>query len=108
MAINHLKVRLKALLIDYLMIVGYLLLLSLIMLSLYFFVLEGIPDISEKQTHWLSFLTTVLPIAVYYTIKEMAPPYQTSGKKKAGLIVKFKGNPLIGSIVRNILKFLPW
>ncbi|HLV09579.1 MAG TPA: hypothetical protein VKY40_05180, partial [Halanaerobiales bacterium] len=34
--------------------------------------------------------------------------FASFGKRKAGLMVKYKRDPIIGSIIRNVLKFLPW
>jgi len=104
----HLKLRLKALMIDYVTIVIYLLVLLLVSLSLYIVILDGMPELTESQSHWTSFLTTVLPIWTYYVFKEAKPPHQTLGKKRAGLTVTYTRNRIRGSILRNIGKFLPW
>lgn len=104
----HLKLRLKALMIDYVTIVIYLLVLLLVSLSLYIVILDGMPELTESQSHWTSFLTTILPIWTYYVFKEAKPPHQTLGKKRAGLTVTYTRNRIRGSILRNIGKFLPW
>ena len=103
-----LKQRLKALLIDYLYIIGYLIVLALIFIGIYYFIFEGIPEFTESQSHWIAFLTTIAPVTLYFTIREGAPPYASIGKVKMGLKIEYSKNPLISSFIRNALKFLPW
>ncbi|MDN6293772.1 hypothetical protein [Alkalibacterium gilvum] len=57
---------------------------------------------------WITFFTTVFPVTVFFILKEVRKPYASFGKEKVGLKVRYTGNPVKGSIVRNILKFLPW
>lgn len=102
------KLRFKALLIDYLCILAYLVILFLLIMSIYTFILNGIPDFTEIQTQWIAFLTTVLPITIYFSLKESRKPYASFGKEKVGLKISYAGNPMKGSLIRNILKFLPW
>lgn len=102
------KLRLKALFIDYLCILAYMAILFLFIMSIYTFVLNGIPVFTETQSQWIAFLTTILPITTYFIIKESKKPYASFGKIKAGLKIKYSGNSLKGSLIRNILKFLPW
>ncbi len=102
------KQRLKALFIDYLCILAYLVILFLFIMSIYTFVLNGIPEFTETQAQWIAFLTTVFPITLYFILKESKKPYASVGKEKIGLKVKYTGNSIKGSLIRNILKFLPW
>lgn len=102
------KLRLKALLIDYLCILAYLVILFLLIMSIYTFILNKIPEFTETQSHWIASLTTVFPITIYFILKEARKPYASFGKEKVGLKVKYAGNPVKGSAIRNILKFLPW
>ncbi|MDF2536909.1 MAG: hypothetical protein K0R18_3071 [Bacillales bacterium] len=44
----------------------------------------------------------------FFTIKGDRKPFASIGKKKVGLTVKYLKNPTLGSLIRNILKFLPW
>jgi uncharacterized RDD family membrane protein YckC len=104
----NLKQRLKALLIDYLCILAYLILLALVIGSIYFFLLDGIPAFTETQSHWLAFLTTILPVVLYFSIREARAPYTTIGKEKVGLTVNHSLQPFLGSLLRNSFKFLPW
>lgn len=102
------KRRIKALLIDYVCIVAYLIILFVLMISIYTFILNGIPQFTEIQNQWLAFLTTVFPVTIYFIIKESRKPYASFGKKKAGLKISYTKSPIKGSVIRNILKFLPW
>ena len=102
------KLRLKALLIDYLCILAYLIVLFILIISFYKFVLKEIPQFTEIESQWISFLTTVLPITVYFIVKESRKPYASFGKNKVGLKIIYDSNPIRGSIIRNIFKFLPW
>lgn len=102
------KLRLKALFIDYLCILAYLVILFLLIMSIYTFILNGIPEFTETQSQWIASLTTVFPITIYFILKEARKPYASFGKEKVGLRVRYVGNPIKGSTIRNILKFLPW
>jgi RDD family len=102
------KLRIKALLIDYLCIVLYLFVLFALTMSIYFLFFNGIPEFTEKQSQLIASLTTVVPITIYFTIQESRNSFASFGKKKAGLKVTYLKNPIIGSLIRNILKFLPW
>ena len=102
------KLRLKALIIDYLCIMAYLVILFIVIISFYKLILKGIPEFSETESQLIAFLTTVLPITVYFVFKESRKPYASFGKKKVGLKIIYEGDPIKGSIIRNVLKFLPW
>lgn len=108
MIITNFKLRIKALFIDYLCIVLYLLILFALTMGIYFIFFDGIPEFTEKSSQWIAFVTTVLPVTIYYTYKESGESSASLGKKKAGLRVKYLRNPIIGSIIRNVFKFLPW
>lgn len=104
----RIKLRLKALFIDYLCILAYLIILFIFIISFYKLVLKAIPEFTETESQWISFLTTVLPITVYFIFKESRKPYTSFGKNKVGLKIVYDSNPIKSSIIRNILKFLPW
>lgn len=105
---THFIVRIKALLIDYLWIVLYLILLFGVMMSIYFGLWKEIPYFNEAESQWMAFLASVLPITLFFTIRESRRPYASLGKEKVQLEVQYNGNLIIGSIIRNVLKFLPW
>lgn len=102
------KIRLKALFWDYLFICLYLLGLLVLMMSYYLLILKGIPPYSQFQAQLVATFTTVVPLIIIFTIMECRKPFGSYGKRKAGLEIEYTGNPIIGSIIRNSLKFLPW
>jgi uncharacterized RDD family membrane protein YckC len=103
-----LKLRIKALFIDYLSIILYLVALFAVTMGFYLLFFHGIPEFTEKQSQWIALLTTVLPVTVYFTIRESGEPFASFGKRKVGLKVVYLKNPIISSTIRNIMKFLPW
>lgn len=105
---NKVLLRFKALLYDYIIILFYLLILLGVSIGLYFLIFGTIPEFNHLESQLIAFLTTVLPITIFFTITESKYPYASYGKRKAGLVIKYQSNPITGSIIRNILKFLPW
>ncbi|WP_147535245.1 RDD family protein [Bacillus marasmi] len=103
-------IRLKAFLYDYLLILGYIVLL--IILSVFL-----IPAIQELFTGSLlvaqlaGFALLTLPVLLYFAICDSSLVGQSFGKRKMGISVidDTGSNPtLVRSIFRNALKFLPW
>lgn len=105
---SELKRRFLALFIDYLWIIAYLVILFGIAMGVYFGIVGSIPKFTERGSHLISFLTTVLPITLFFTWKESKEPFATPGKKKVGLRVVYEKNPFGTSLLRNSLKLLPW
>ena len=103
-----LKIRIKALLWEWIFISTYLIALLFLTLLFYYFVVGSIPVFSETQSQWIAFLTSILPIICIFTFWECKTPYASIGKRKIGLIVRYRQNPIRGSIIRNVFKFLPW
>ncbi|WP_020008528.1 RDD family protein [Salinicoccus albus] len=102
------KTRLIALAIDYIAIVIYLCLLFITMMLLYLILFEDIPEFSEMNAHLISFVTTVLPVVLCFSIMEYKFPYGTVGKRKMNLKVIFSRHTYLHSLIRNTVKFLPW
>ena len=102
------KARLIAIVIDYIAIVIYLCLLFITMMLLYLILFEDIPEFSEMNAHLISFVTTVLPVVLCFSIVECKFPYGTVGKRKMNLKVIFSRHTYLHSLIRNTLKFLPW
>jgi hypothetical protein len=102
------RLRLKELLFDCLFICGLLLLLFIITLLFYFRVFKGIPEFTNMQSQLIATITSVVPIIIVFSIMEGSKHFASWGKRKANLIIIYKGDPMKGSIIRNILKFLPW
>lgn len=102
-----LRQRLVELLIDYLVIVGYLAALGAVALAVYFLVLGRLPAASPLQTHVVSFFTSVVPVVVGFSLFDYRAG-GTPGKRVAKLSVRFKSRDSWRSLVRNAVKFLPW
>jgi len=107
--------RLKAFACDYLIICGYLILLTgVTMVVIRVGSLLGIP------LHWpenpvladlMAFLTLVLPVILYFTFQESSSKRSTWGKRKAGIrVVNADGNTLTRgqAFIRSLVKVIPW
>ena len=103
-----LKIRFKALFWEWIFISMYLIALLGVALLFYHLVLGSIPSFTETQSQCIAFLTSILPIICIFTFWECKTPYASLGKRKIGLMVKYRKYPIRSSIIRNILKFLPW
>ena len=104
----NLKIRIKALFWEWVFISMYLIALLGATLLFYNLVIGSIPAFTETQSQCVAFFTSILPIICIFTFWECKTPYASLGKKKIGLIVRYRNNPIRGSIIRNVLKFLPW
>lgn len=102
------KLRFKALLLDYLIIVIYLVCLFILFAGIYFFFLDGLPEFTENQMHLVSFLTTVFPVTIIFAIQEGGKDKASIGKRKMGLKLEYKYHKGLSSLARNIIKFIPW
>jgi uncharacterized RDD family membrane protein YckC len=104
--------RVKAFLFDYVLILVYLAIITLI-----FLLLRNISGIIE----WLfadriraqitGFFILTLPVSLYFAIGEASLQQATWGKQRVGLKVEDRSGNRIGfgrSLVRTILKFVPW
>jgi uncharacterized RDD family membrane protein YckC len=106
--------RLRAFLLDYLIIAAYLVLLALVSVGLGFGPLRNVfqamfanPNISEFS----AFLLLVLPVILYFALLESSSWQATWGKRKVGLgVIGMHGARLSlpRSFVRTLLKFAPW
>lgn len=100
--------RFKALFLDWLLISAYLLMLLAVTLTVYHIFFVGIPEFSWAQAQLISAFTSVVPISTVFSWLEGRGNYGSWGKRKLSLRVAYQVNPIWGSIVRNVLKFLPW
>lgn len=100
------QMRLKELLLDYLVILVYLFVLFLINLFIYGFIIGHVPEFNQRQSQLLATFTSVLPIVLIFSYFD----YQggTIGKKRSGLHLYYKKLTYGKSLLRNIIKFLPW
>jgi uncharacterized RDD family membrane protein YckC len=107
--------RLKAFLLDYLIILAYILVLAGVN---YGIILSGgmLEEISPffaspviKDA--IAFLTLILPVILYFTLQESSPKQATWGKWKVGIrVVNANGGILTKTqaFTRSLIKFLPW
>lgn len=98
--------RLKELFIDYIFIVGYLAILFSITITMYFVIFESIPEFSESKTQLVALFTSVIPIILIFSLLDYKKG--SIGKRKAGLKLYYNNKTFGSSLIRNIIKFLPW
>ena len=94
-------------LFDYLFILAYLVLLFLGSMLIYIIFFNGVPEFTEIQSQWLVFFTSVLPITLLFTYLDYAKD-GSLGKGKAGLQLVYQKKMIQASLIRNVIKFLPW
>ncbi len=100
--------RLQALVIDWLTICGYLIALGIVAFLLYLVLWDNMPSLSAVQMQLLVTMITVVPVTIWYTVKESGPPFGSLGKNEMGLRVEYRDDPVRAALIRNVLKFLPW
>ncbi len=100
------KMRLRELFIDYICILIYLIILFGITMGIYLVVLKGIPEFNELQSQLVALLTSVIPIVLIFSFWDYSKG--SIGKRKAGLELYYVNKTFGASLVRNIIKFLPW
>ena len=105
---NDIKIldRLKELVIDWLVISTYLIMLAIISISFYMIVFKGIPKTTEIQSQLIATITSVIPIIIIFSILDFKKG--SIGKQKVGLKIYFKKREFKYSVIRNIVKFMPW
>lgn len=109
LAINPISVKKRMIefLFDYLFILTYLVFLFLGSMIIYIIFFNGVPEFTEIQSQGLVFLTSVLPITLLFTFLDYAKN-GSFGKAKAGLELVYQKKTVQASLIRNIIKFLPW
>lgn len=105
---NHIpvKIRLKELLVDYVVIIAYLAWLFIINLVIMFFHLNGIPEYTETQSQLIATFTSVIPIILIFSYLDFKDG--SVGKRAAGLKLTYDNHRFSSSLIRNVIKFLPW
>jgi uncharacterized RDD family membrane protein YckC len=99
---------------DYLLIAGYVILLSVASSLVWRAIGPASPTVSGSTASLfdlLAFVTLVLPVMLYFAVSEASPWQATWGKRRADLrVISSTGGRLtIGrSMLRSALKFLPW
>lgn len=102
--------RLKAFLLDYLLILVYLAILFIIAL----FLMPSIRLLFQNsliQAQMFGFLLITLPVSLYFIITDSRIGKQSFGKKRAKIrVLNQKGEPasVLQMTIRTIIKFLPW
>ena len=107
--------RLKAFGFDFLLIVGYIILLAVgamavIKISGFFGLSLRWPE-NPLLADLLAFITLVLPVILYFSLQESSPKQATWGKNKTGLrVVNANGGTLTQrqAFVRSLIKMIPW
>lgn len=100
------KKRLKELLVDYAVILTYLVLLLIINLVILFFIVKEIPEYTETQLQLVATFTSVIPIILVFSYLDFKGG--SIGKRAAGLKLTYNYHRFSSSVIRNIIKFLPW
>ena len=107
--------RLKAFAFDYLIICGYIIMLTVATLAVI-----KIAGFMGLPLRWpeipivadlIAFVTLVLPLFLYFTLQESLSKQATWGKRKAGIrVVNAYGGTLSRkqAFVRSLVKLLPW
>ena len=99
--------RMKEVCFDYLVVLLYLALLFGVTIVVYHLFFEGIPKMNETQSQLIALLTSVIPIIVIFAYLDCARD-GSIGKRKADLKVVYKHKSFQASVIRNVIKFLPW
>ncbi|TVT27651.1 RDD family protein [Salinicoccus cyprini] len=102
------KLRFKALFFDWLFILVCLVVVAILNFIITFFILDGIPQYTSVQAQLIATFCSVVPIILIFSYMEGRAPYASFGKRRTGLKVVYRGNPVAGSLIRNTMKFLPW
>ena len=101
------KKRMIELLFDYLFILAYLILLALGSFVYYLISQKGMQQPTEFESQSITFFTSVLPITLIFTYLDYTKN-GSFGKKKAELQLVYEKKTVQASLIRNVIKFLPW
>lgn len=100
------KTRLKELFIDYLVILAYLFVLLLINLFIYWVIIGHVPEFNQWQSQFIATFTSVIPIVLIFSYLDYRGG--SIGKKRSGLYLYYEKLTYGNSLLRNMIKFLPW
>ncbi|MEO9056966.1 MAG: RDD family protein [Ktedonobacteraceae bacterium] len=106
--------RIGAFLLDYLIITAYIALLVIVGVGLGFGPLQSVFQVmfsNPNSSEVSAFLLLVLPVILYFALFEHSSWQATWGKRKMGLrVIDTHGArlSLSRSLVRSLLKFVPW
>lgn len=109
-----LRFRLLALLLDYLVILGWMALLALASVT-YYLLHGGLPDyfglLGPYGSQAAAFGVLTLPVVIYHFATEAGRRHATWGKRRLGLTVRSVDGSTPGRkqvLLRTVIKFLPW
>lgn len=109
-----LRTRLLALLLDYLVILGWMAVLALASLT-YYLIHGDVPDylgmLGPYGAQAAAFGALTLPVLIYHFATEAGARHATWGKRRLGLAVRdvAGGAPRDSQVLlRTVIKFLPW
>lgn len=100
------RLRVKELVIDWLVIWVYLITLFLLSILFYLSVFHAIPVFSEGETQMIATTTSVVPVVLFFSYLDFKDG--SIGKNRAGLCIYYKNRKFKYSLLRNVIKFLPW
>lgn len=101
-----LKQRVKELFVDYIFILLYLIVLLGVTMGVYFIVFKDIPEFNEIQSQSIAAVASVIPIILIFSYLDYTKG--SLGKRKAGLKLYYTNKTIASSVIRNVIKFLPW
>jgi len=102
--------RLKAFMLDYLIIFAYLVVLAILNVFLFPSVQNFFSE-SLVVAQFTGFLMVTLPVSIYFIISDSVIGRQSFGKRYIGIKVvneKDETISILHALCRTILKFLPW
>jgi uncharacterized RDD family membrane protein YckC len=108
------KPRIMAFLIDYVIIIGYILVLTgvtLLLLTVFPALKSGTIFANPYASDFLAFVTLVLPVLLYFALFESSAWQATPGKRRMRLKVTNLAGERISlwrAVVRAAVKLLPW
>ena len=103
-----LKQRFKSLFIDYLLISGYAVSLMGVTVGFCLIVYHKIPRSSSIALQFIAFALMILPVFVYFVITESGKARASIGKRKAKIHILYQNSEFASSLLRNLIKLLPW
>lgn len=101
------KKRLIELLVDYLIIIAYLIMLFIVNLGIIFLIFKGLPEYTELQAQLIATCTSVIPIIFIFSYLDYFKK-GSIGKRVSGLKLTYTNYRFSSSLLRNSIKFLPW
>ncbi|MEC6748179.1 RDD family protein [Marinilactibacillus sp. XAAS-LB27] len=107
---NQIKfnLRIKEIVIDYVIILVFLSAVLLLNVTFYFLILGRIPELTMQASQIVATVETVVPVILIFSILDYRAPYGSCGKRKVGLKLIYIKRNYWRSLLRNAVKFLPW